>query len=97
VAIAIFLSTLKIIENIEFLTLMLRPFYMRTLSLRAGTDEHPDHRQQFLTRMLSMLISFPLFQKFTLWLGTDAFAQGTHPELMRTLSIRISSLRVCLA
>jgi hypothetical protein len=70
---------------------------MRTLSLRAETDEHPDHTYQFRTCMLSMRISFPIFQMFTLKSGTDTYAQGTHPELMRTLSIRISFLRVCLA
>jgi hypothetical protein len=51
------------------------PTFMRTLSIRvrnwctpwacaSGTDAHPEHVYQFLTHMLSMRISFPIFQMF---------------------------------
>jgi len=89
---------------------------MRTLSIRvrnwcapwacaSGTDAHPEHTHQFLTRMLSMRISFRIFQMFILYTlsmrvrnwcvhwacasGTDAHAEHARQELMRMLSIRV--------
>ncbi len=88
---------------------------MRLLSVRvrnwcapwacaSGTDAHLEHAHQFLTRMLSMRISFPIFQMFILYTlsmrvsnwcvdwacasGTDACTEHARQELMRTLSIR---------
>ncbi len=89
---------------------------MRTLSIRArnwcspwacasGTNVHPEHTRQFLTRMLSMRISFPIFQMFILYTlsrrvrnwcvhwawasGTDGCTEHACQELMRMLSIRV--------
>ncbi len=92
------------------------PTFMRTLSIRVrnwcapwacapGTVAHPEHTHQFLTRMLSMRISFRIFQMFILYTlsmrvrnwcvhwactsGTDAYTEHTNQELVRALSIRI--------
>ncbi len=90
--------------------------FMRKLSIRvrnwcapwacaSGTDAHPEHTHQFMTRMLSMRISFRIFQMFIMFTlsmrvrnwcvhwactsGSDAHAEHAHQELMRTLSIRV--------
>ncbi len=76
----------------------------------SGTDARPDHTHHFLTSMLSMRISFPIFKMLILctlsmrvriwcvgWAnesGTDAFAEHTHPELMRILSKGIKSVKI---
>ncbi len=92
------------------------PAIMRMLSLRvrnwcapwasaSGNDAYPEHTHQFLTRMLSMRISFPIFQMFILYtlsirvrnwcvhwacaLGADACTEHARQELMRKLSIRV--------
>ncbi len=89
---------------------------MRTLSIQvrnwcppwacsSGTDAHPEHTHQFLTRMLSMRISFSIFQMFILYTlsmrvrnwcvhwacasGTDACTEHARREPMRMLSIRV--------
>ncbi len=87
---------------------MLRPLCTRW-AYRSGTDAHPERAgqctHQFLTPMLSMRISFPIFQSFILYTlsmrvrkwclhwacasGTDACIEHAHQELMRTLSIRV--------
>ncbi len=45
---------------------MLRPL-CAPWACASGTDAHPEHTNQFLTRMLSMRISFPIFQMFILY------------------------------
>ncbi len=89
------------------------PTFMRTLSIRvsswrapwacaSGVDAHPEHTHQFLTRMLSMCISFRIFQMFILYTlsmrvrnwcvhwacasGTAACTEHTHQVLMRAQS-----------
>ncbi len=86
---------------------------MRTLSMRvrnwcvcsAFTSVPYAHAQcthQFLTRMLSISVKIPnLKRAFSpCWAyasGTDVCTEHACKELMRMLSIRISSLRVCSA
>ncbi len=92
------------------------PTFLRTLSIRvrdwcapwacaSEIDAHPEHTHQFITRMLSMRISFPIFQMFILYTlsmrvrnwcvhwacasGTDASTEHARQELMRTLSMRV--------
>jgi hypothetical protein len=67
---------------------------MRTLrACASGTDAHPEHTHQFLTRMLSMHISFRIFQMFILYTlsmhGIDACTEHARQELMRMLSMRV--------
>jgi hypothetical protein len=83
---------------------MLRPLCPRW-AYGSGPDAHPEHTHQFLTRMLSMRISFPIFQMFILYTlsmrvrnwclhwacasGIDACTEHARQELMRMLSIRV--------
>ncbi len=83
---------------------MLRPFCPRW-ACGSGTDAHPEHTHQFLTPMLSMRISFPIFQMFILYTlsmrirkwcahwacasGTNVYPEHTGQELMPTLSIQV--------
>jgi len=89
---------------------MLRPLCARW-AYGSGTDAHPEHMHQLLTRMLSMRISFRIFQMFILYTlsmrirnwcvhwacasGADACTEHARKELMRMLSICISSWPVC--
>jgi hypothetical protein len=79
--------------------------FMRRLSRRVRNWCNPDHMHQFFTHMLSMRISFSIFQMFILrtlsmrlrnWCmqwpcasGTDAYAEHIRQELMRALSLRV--------
>ncbi len=74
----------------------------------SGTDAHPDNTHQLLTRMLSMLISFPIFQMFIFctlsmhirnwcmhWActsGSDAYAEHMSQELVRAPSTQVRYL-----
>ncbi len=81
---------------------------MRMLSIRirnwcvswayaSGTDANAEHTRQELMRMLSISISFPIFQRpFVIEVPTN-HAEHMCKELVRMLCIRISSLRVCSA
>ncbi len=102
---------------------MLRPLCARW-AYGSGTDAHPErarqelmhsahpeHSHQFLTRMLSMSISFPIFLMFILYTlsmrvrnwcvhwacasGTDVYAEHMSQELVRALSIRIRYTNAC--
>ncbi len=55
-----------------------------------GTGAHAEHTRQELMRMLSILISFPIFQPpFIIEVPTN-HAEHTRQELVRMLSIHIS-------
>ncbi len=64
-------------KNIDVFMHMRWPFCARW-AYRSGTDVQTEHTHQFLMRMLSMCISFPIFPMFILYissaytLGTDA-------------------------
>ncbi len=84
---------------------------LRTLSVRvrywcvrwayeSGTDAYPEH--QFLTRMLSISIKIPNLKRslqsmLSMRVRNRCKCWRTRKELMRMLSIRISSLRICSA
>ncbi len=57
----------------------------------SGTDMHPDHTHLFLTSMVSMRISFPIFQMLhsACTLDTDVCTENARQEMMCTLSIHV--------
>ncbi len=78
---------------------------MRTLSIRVRNWCEPEHMHQFLMRIISMRISFPIFQMYILYTlsmrvrnwcmhwacasGTDECTEHARQELICTLSIQV--------
>jgi hypothetical protein len=60
---------------------------------------HPDHTHLYLTSMLSMRNSFPIFQMLhsACALGTDVCTENARQEMMRTLSIHVRNWCECSA
>ncbi len=84
------------------------PAFMRMLSIRIrnwcaswayvqGTGAHAEHIHQELMRMLSIRISFPIFQwPFVIEVPTN-HAEHTRKELVRMLSIHVRNWCACWA
>jgi hypothetical protein len=77
---------------------MLRPFCVGWAYAQV-TGAHAEHTRQELMRMLSVRISFPIFQtavRYTVEVPTN-HAEHTRKELVRMLSLRVRNWCACWA